>query len=35
MVYDITSRHIGLGNSESTVHQQWRHVVGQEGDCNY
>ncbi|OIP44323.1 MAG: hypothetical protein COZ12_02500 [Deltaproteobacteria bacterium CG_4_10_14_3_um_filter_60_8] len=35
MVYDITSRHIGLGNSESTVHQQWRHVLGQEGDCNY
>ncbi len=35
MVYDVTSRHIGLGNSESTVHQQWRHVVGQEGPCNY
>lgn len=35
MVYDITSRHIGLGNSESTVHQQWRHVLGQEGDCAY
>ncbi len=35
MVYDVTSRHIGIGNCESTVHQQWRHVVGQEGPCNY
>ena len=33
--YDVTARHIGGGNSESVVHQQWVHAIGQEGDCNY
>jgi hypothetical protein len=35
MVYDITTRRVGLGNSEAIVHQQWRHVVGSEGPCKY
>ena len=33
--YDIYSRHIGLGNSESIVLFGWTHLVGMESACNY
>ncbi len=33
IVYDIYSQHLGLQNSETILHVQWRHVVGQEGPC--
>lgn len=33
ILYDIYSRHQGLQNSVTTLHMQWRHVVGQEGPC--
>ena len=34
-LYDIISRHRGLINSQSTVFFGWRHVIGDESDCNY
>jgi len=33
--YDLHSQHIGLSNSEAKISSLWRHVVGQEGTCNY
>jgi hypothetical protein len=33
LLYDIYAQHLGLQNSESVLHIQWRHVVGQEGPC--
>lgn len=33
--YDLHSQHIGVANSETKIVTQWRHMVGQEGDCNY
>lgn len=33
--YDLHSQHIGVANSEAKLVTQWRHMVGQEGDCNY
>ncbi|MFO7784098.1 MAG: PilX N-terminal domain-containing pilus assembly protein [Desulfatiglandales bacterium] len=33
LLYDIYSHHLGLQNSSTTLHLQWRHVVGQEGPC--
>ena len=33
--YDIYSRYYGKNNSDSVVYVGWRHVVGQEGACNY
>lgn len=35
LLYDIYARHLDVNNAESMVHVQWRHTVGQEGDCNY
>lgn len=35
IAYEIHSQHKGLLNSESIVRLEWRHLVGQEGDCNY
>jgi len=32
---EIVSAHIGNRNALSKIHLQWRHVIGQEGDCNY
>ena len=33
ILYDIYTQHLGLQNSETALHLQWRHVVGQEGPC--
>ena len=33
--YDLNSQHIGVVNSEAKIATQWRHMVGQEGNCNY
>ena len=35
ILYDMYSRHDGINNSQSTIVVQWRHVIGQEGGCNY
>jgi hypothetical protein len=35
IIYDIFSDRTGLFNSKSLVMLQWRHVVGQEGNCLY
>lgn len=35
IAYDLYTQHQGLSNSESVILVQWRHVIGQEGACNY
>lgn len=35
LLYDIYSQHVGLNNSEVLVHVEWRHTIGQEGECFY
>jgi hypothetical protein len=35
MLYNVRSRHLGTFNSESEVCLNWRHAIGQEGDCYY
>jgi len=35
ILYDVYSQHIGTNNSQAAIKTQWRHVIGQEGDCNY
>jgi len=35
ILYDMISQHQGVVNSRSTVQVQWRHVIGQEGSCNF
>lgn len=35
LVYDINVQHLGKNNSESVICIKYRHVIGQEGDCNY
>ena len=33
--YDVHSQHRGVNNSEAIIVSKWRHVIGQEGVCNY
>lgn len=35
IIYDMYTKYMGSNNNESTIFTQWRHVIGQEGDCNY
>ncbi len=35
ILYNMFSQHLGQVNSESIIQTSWRHVVGQEGACNY
>jgi len=35
IIYDMHSQHVGVAGSQSVIRVQWRHVIGQEGDCNY
>jgi hypothetical protein len=35
IVYDLYSQAQGQSGSEALLHVQWRHVIGQEGVCNY
>jgi hypothetical protein len=35
IVYRVYSQHMGIGNSQAEIMSQWRHLVGQEGACNY
>ena len=35
MVYRVYSKHMGTANSQAEIMSQWRHLVGQEGACNY
>ena len=33
ILYDIRSQHLGALNSEALINIQWRHMIGNEGDC--
>ena len=33
--YDLHSQQVGVRNSEAKIASLWRHMVGQEGTCNY
>ena len=35
IAYDVLSQHYGTNNSETVLRVQWRHLIGQEGVCNY
>jgi len=35
IVYRVYSQHKGIGNSQAEIMSQWRHLIGQEGACNY
>ena len=35
LVYRVYSRHMGRANSQAEIMSQWRHLIGQEGACNY
>lgn len=35
LVYDINAQRLGENNSESTICIQYRHTIGQEGDCYF
>ncbi|PLX48027.1 MAG: hypothetical protein C0613_12145 [Desulfobulbaceae bacterium] len=35
LLYDIYAQHHDVKNAESVVHVQWRHTIGQEGECYY
>jgi hypothetical protein len=35
ILYDMLSQHLGVANSQSIIHVQWRHIIGMEGGCNY
>ncbi len=35
ILYDILSQHQGSDGSEAVVMLQWRHLIGQEGECKY
>ena len=35
IVYRVYSQHMGIGNSQAEIMSQWRHLIGQEGACNY
>jgi hypothetical protein len=35
IMYDMYSQHLGVNSSQSIILVQWRHVIGQEGSCNY
>jgi type IV pilus assembly PilX-like protein len=33
--YELHSQHYGVVNSEARIASKWRHMIGQEGTCNY
>jgi len=35
IVYNVYSKYMGRDNSQSMVMSQWKHMIGQEGACNY
>lgn len=35
ILYDVYSQHLGTNNSQSLLLIQWRHLLGQEGNCLY
>jgi len=35
IICNVYSKHMGRDNSQSMVISQWRHMIGQEGACNY
>lgn len=35
ILYDMYSQHLGVNSSQSVIMVQWRHIIGQEGGCNY
>lgn len=35
IIYEIHSQHVGTVNTQSTIRIHYRHLIGQEGNCNY
>lgn len=35
IIYDVVSQHSGQASGSSLIQTQWRHVIGQEGTCQY
>ncbi len=35
IAYDIYAQHFGVSNSETILRLEWKHLIGQEGDCRY
>jgi hypothetical protein len=35
LMYNVYSEHMGRDNSQAMIMSQWRHMIGQEGACNY
>lgn len=35
IAYQIHSQHLGMRRSETILHIEWKHLVGQEGTCRY
>ena len=35
IIYNVYSKYMGRDNSQSMVMSQWKHMIGQEGACNY
>lgn len=35
IIYDVASKHQGRQNSQSRIIINYRHLIGQEGNCNY
>lgn len=35
LVSNVDSQHIGINNSQSSIRNRWRHVIGHEGTCIY
>lgn len=35
LLYDIFAQQVDVNNASALIHVQWRHTVGQEGDCYY
>jgi hypothetical protein len=35
IAYDIHSQHLGVQSSETVLRVEWKHLIGQEGICNY
>ncbi len=35
IIYNVASQHQGRRNSKATIIINYRHLIGQEGDCNY
>ncbi|MDA3835848.1 MAG: pilus assembly PilX N-terminal domain-containing protein [Spirochaetales bacterium] len=35
LLYDVYAQRLDVNNAEALIHVQWRHTIGQEGECYY